>query len=89
MTSSHFPHRGDKVNDKRRIPHANGFVVRVLYDDGPDEVIVSYDNGMVTYDYGDFSSTWTDDYGGAFVLVNDPKATATEDIEELLRLLNL
>lgn len=72
--SKHFPRRGDKVNDKRRIPNANGFVFRVLYDDGPSEVIVRYDDGLVTYDYEDFRNRWTDHYGGAFELVNPPGA---------------
>lgn len=68
MSSKHFPRRGDKVNDKRRIPYANGFVVRVLYDDGPDTVMVRFDNGVELYDYDDFRNTWTDNYGGAFQL---------------------
>lgn len=87
MSSSHFPHRGDKVNDKRRIPHANGFVYRVLYDDGPDEVMVKYDDDIVTYPYEDFRNTWTDGYGGAFVLVNPPGASSKDEIAQLLQLL--
>lgn len=68
MSSKHFPRKNDKVNDKRRIPHANGFVVRVLYDDGPDTVIVKFDNGKELYDYADFINRWTDDYGGVFII---------------------
>lgn len=74
------------MNDKRRIPHANGFVVRVQYDDGPDTVVVKYDNSIELYDFEDFRNTWTDSYGGAFVLVNPPGASSLEEIEELLRL---
>lgn len=85
MSSSHFPRRGDKVNDKRRIPYANGFVYKVLYDDGPSEVIVKYDNGYETYDYEDFRSRWTDSVGGAYELVNPP-GSSKEDIELLLKL---
>jgi len=68
MSRKHFPQRGDKVNDIRRIPHANGFVQRILYDDGPSEVIVKYDDGMVTYDYSEFEYSWTDSMGGVFIL---------------------
>ena len=74
MSSKHFPRRGDRVNDLRRVPHANGFVWRVLYDDGPSEVIVQFDNGQETYDFGDFNCTWTDNYGGCFVLYQNPNA---------------
>jgi hypothetical protein len=66
MSRKHFPQRGDKVNDVSRIPNANGFVVRVLYDDGPDEVIVRFDDGLVTYSYSQFEYAWTDLYGGVF-----------------------
>jgi hypothetical protein len=68
MSKKHFPQRGDKVNDIRRMPHANGFVVRVLYDDGPSEVIVKFDDGEETYDFEEFRYSWTDTYGGVFVL---------------------
>lgn len=75
MSGKHKIRHGDKVNDKRRIPNANGFVVRVLYDDGPDEVVVKFDNGYETYSYEEFRNCWTDSYGGAYELVNpiDPK----------------
>lgn len=72
MSLSHFPRRGDRVNDSRRIPFGNGFVVRVLYDDGPDEVIVKFDNGTEFYDFEEFRWTWTDHYGGAFILHHKP-----------------
>lgn len=68
MSTNHKPRRGDKVNDKRRIPYANGFVVRVLYEDGPSEVLVRFDDGLVFYDYTEFEYTWTSRYGGAFEL---------------------
>lgn len=69
MSQKHKPQRLDKVNDKRRIaPYQNGFVLRILYDDGPDEVIVKYDNELVFYDYDEFRWTWTDHYGGCFIL---------------------
>ena len=68
MSRNHKPRRGDKVNDTRRIPHANGVIIRILYDDGPDEVIVKFDNGIECYDYSEFEFTWTDRYGGAFIL---------------------
>lgn len=79
MSSSHFPRRNDKVNDRRRIPHANGFVVRVLYDDGPNEIIVRYDNGKEVYDYEDFKGTWTDRYGGAFILAGESDNPQTSE----------
>lgn len=88
MSSKHFPRFMDKVNDTRR-KHANGFVMKVLYDDGPDEVIVRFDDRTEAYDFDDFRSTWTDDYGGVFVLVNHPDATAIDDIQKLLKALNL
>lgn len=68
MSKNHIPKNGDKVNDNRRIPHANGTVVRILYDDGPDEVVVKFDNGIEVYDYDEFRHTWTDRYGGVFLL---------------------
>lgn len=70
MSSSHFPRKGDKVNDKRRIPHANGFVAWVQYDDGPDTVVVRFDNGIELYDYEEFRNSWVDRFGGVFVLTN-------------------
>lgn len=88
LSINHFPRRGDKVNDKRRIPFANGFVVRVLYDDGPDTVIVQFDNGKELYDFEDFRSKWTDHYGGAFELAN-PVPSSAEQIEQLLKALGL
>ena len=78
MSSKHFPRRGDKVNDNRRTPYANGFIFRVLYDDGPDEIMVKFDDTIETYDFEDFRSRWTDDYGGCFILVNPPNATISE-----------
>ena len=68
MSKTHFPRRGDKVNDIRRLPHANGFVQRVLYDDGPDEVVVRFDDDIKSYDYAEFQYSWTDTYGGVFIL---------------------
>ena len=68
MSKNHFPQKGDKVNDKSRIPNANGFVVRVLYDEGPDEVVVRFDDEVVNYDYEQFRYAWTDTYGGVFIL---------------------
>lgn len=68
--SKHIPRRGDKVNDTRRIPHANGVIQRILYDGGPESVMVKFDNGVEFYDYEDLRNRWTDDYGGTFILVN-------------------
>ena len=68
MSITHFPRRGDKVNIVSRAPFGNGFVVRVLYDDGPESVLVKFDNGSEFYDFEDFRSTWTDAYGGVFIL---------------------
>lgn len=70
MSNSHFPRRGDKVNDTRRIPYANGFVQRVLYDDGPDEVMVKFDDAYEFYPFEEFRCSWTDDYFGCFILNN-------------------
>ena len=69
MSLNHFPRRGDMVNDPRR-PKGffNGFVVRVLYDDGPDEVIVKFDDGTEVYDFEEFRYSWTDRFGGVFIL---------------------
>ncbi len=69
MSNSHFPRRGDKVNDTRRV-NANGFVQRILYDDGPDEVMVRFDDGYEFYPFDDFRMSWTDTYGGVFILNN-------------------
>lgn len=82
MSSSHFPRRGDRVNDIRRIPHANGFVFRVLYDGGPSEIMVQFDNGIETYDYEDFRCTWTDRMGGVFVLAQNPNAVPIGESHE-------
>ena len=79
MSSKHFPRRGDKVNDRRRIPFANGFVRNVIYDDGPDTVIVRFDNGLEMYDYEDFKNTWTDSYGGAFILAGETSLTSEQN----------
>lgn len=69
MPRKHLPRKGDKVNDIRRTPNANGFVRRVLYgDDGPEEVVVKYDDDIVTYDYDEFRYAWTDHYQGTFIL---------------------
>lgn len=68
MSKRHFPQRGDKVNDVRRIPYANGFISTILYDDGPSEVIVKFDDRSETYDFEEFRYTWTDTYGGVFIL---------------------
>lgn len=66
--SVHKVQKGDKVNDKERIPFANGFVIGILYDDGPSEVLVRFNNGVEYYDYTRFEFTWTDRYGGVFIL---------------------
>lgn len=66
--SKHKVQKGDKVNDKERIPFANGFVIAILYDEGPSEVLVRFDNGVECYDYTQFEYTWTDRYGGVFIL---------------------
>lgn len=69
MSNSHKPRPQDKVNDRRRkAPYQNGFVLRILYDDGPDEVMVKYDDEVVTYEYSEFEYTWTDTFGGVFIL---------------------
>ena len=68
MSLRHFPRQGDKVNDIRRIPYANGFVQRVLYDDGPSEVLVKFDNGIECYDFDEFRYSWTERYLGVFIL---------------------
>lgn len=68
MSLTHKVRKGDKVNDIRRIPHANGTVIAILYDDGPAEVIVLFDNGIDTYDYSEFEYSWTDSYGGVFII---------------------
>lgn len=79
MSSSHFPRRGDKVNDINRIPHANGFVAWIQYDDGPDTVAVRFDDGIHLYDYEDFRNTWTDNYGGCYVMpVHKPPLPISE-----------
>lgn len=69
MSNSHKPRRGDPVNDRRRLPLlANGTVERILYDDGPDTVIVRFDRELVFYEYSEFVDAWTDTYGGVFIL---------------------
>ena len=68
MSLTHKPQAGDKVNDMSRIPHANGVVKAILYDDGPQEVIVKFDNGVETYDYSEFEYSWTDKFGGVFII---------------------
>lgn len=69
MSKDHFPSKGDKVNDTRRpSPYQNGFVIRILYDDGPDEVIVRFDDEVMNYEYEEFRYSWTDTYGGVFIL---------------------
>lgn len=73
MSKRHFPTRGDRVNDNRRKSgYANGHVVRVTYDDGPDEVIVKFDDELVHYDYEEFRYTYTEAYGGCFILGSWP-----------------
>lgn len=74
MSIRHFPRYGDKVNDCRRGEHVNGFVRAVRYDDGPDEVAVRFDDGLEWYPYVEFENTWTDGYGGAFILSQPFKA---------------
>lgn len=70
MSKRHFPARGDKVNDRnRKAPYQNGFVVCVLYDDGPSEVLVDFDNEKcVSYDYDEFKYCWTDKFGGCYII---------------------
>lgn len=70
MSKTHKAQRGDKVNDSRRLPKtANGTIIAMLYsDDGPDEVIVLYDQERELYDYSEFQYSWTDAYGGTFIL---------------------
>lgn len=68
MSASHKPQKNDKVNDVSRVPHANGFVLRILYDDGPSEVMVRFDNGIEFYEYSEFEYSWTDGYGGVFII---------------------
>lgn len=69
MSKDHFPSKGDKVNDTRRpSPYQNGFVIRILYDDGPDEVLVRFDDEVINYEYEEFRYSWTDTYGGVFIL---------------------
>ena len=70
MSLRHFPRRGDKVNDVSRAPNGNGFVIRVLYNDGPDEVMVRFDDGVHYYDFSEFQYSWTDGYGGVFIVQN-------------------
>lgn len=72
MSVRHKPAIGDKVHDFRRVPHANGSINRILYDDGPSEIIVKYDDGLVYYDYTDFDYCWTDRYGGTYILDKEP-----------------
>lgn len=82
MSIKHFPRYRDKVNDNRR-EHANGHVLAVSFDDGPDEVIVRFDDGLVYYEYEEFRWTWTDAYGGVFLLAQPSKAAqATADERE-------
>lgn len=83
MSIRHFPRYGDKVNDNRR-QHPNGFVRAVSFVDGPDEVVVSFDDGLEYYDYEEFRWTWTDAYGGVFLLAQASKAAQAtiEDREE-------
>lgn len=69
MPRPHYPRRNDKVNDSSRIPHANGFIIRILYgDDGPEEVMVKYDNAITFYDWEQFEFSWTDRYGGCWII---------------------
>lgn len=69
MSKNHTPKRGDRVNDLRRpSPYQNGFVRTILYDDGPDEVVVRFDDKTETYEYEEFRYSWTDNYGGVFIL---------------------
>ena len=69
MSRNHKVKVGDTVNDSRRIPHANGKVIRLLWDDeGLQEVLVKFDNATVFYDADEFVMKWTDRYGGAFIL---------------------
>lgn len=73
MSKNHFPTRNDKVNDNtRRPPYANGFVQRVLYEDGPSEVLVDFGNEIVSYDFSEFRYTWTEKYNGCYILGNHP-----------------
>lgn len=72
MSKKHFPRKGDKVNDSRRIPHANGVITALLWsEDGLEEVAVRFDNGPELYEYSEFEFTWTDKYGGTFILAEE------------------
>lgn len=73
MSRKHFPRFRDKVNDNRRL-HANGHVLAVSYNDGPDEVVVRFDDEIIYYDFSEFQYTWTDAYGGVFLLAQASKA---------------
>ncbi len=43
--------------------------MRVGYDDGPEHVYVRFDDDpYVEYDYDEFRYSWTDTYGGVFIL---------------------
>ena len=76
------PRFRDKVNDNRR-EHANGYVLAVTFNDGPDEVVVRFDDEIVYYQYEEFEFTWTDGYGGVFLLAQASKAAqATADHRE-------
>lgn len=68
MSIKHFPRFRDKVNDNRRTGEVNGFVLGVRFDDGPDEVGVRFNEEVVWYPYDEFRDTWTDAYGGVFLL---------------------
>lgn len=65
----HFPRYNDPVNVRSRAPKAiNGFVQRVLYDDGPQTVIVKFADGIEEYDFDEVRSSWTTMFGGCFIL---------------------
>lgn len=73
MSKRHFPQRGDKVNDSRRpVGFKNGFVRNLTYDDGPENVYVKFDDEVVEYDFEEFRYSYTEAYGGVFMLGDWP-----------------
>lgn len=86
MSLNHKPRRGDKVNDRRRGPYrSNGFVICVLYDDGPSEVLCSFPNKegrpeTEYYDFSEFEFSWTDSFGGVFELSHHRRMAMTTKV---------
>lgn len=64
MSRRHKIRPGDRVNDRRRIPNANGTVRRIIYgDEGPEEVVVKFDDTTVEYEYDEFRYSYTERFG--------------------------